>query len=107
MPCFGSILDASSTCLLRAMRATKDGVSALDAMSNDSAITVSAPRCELVNRAFEGIEFMLVAIHGDLETAIVVVSANCTCAHHRPPQTDEMCHPCKPLMLATSMQLST
>jgi hypothetical protein len=53
----------------------------LHAMSDDPALTMSAPGCERFNGTLEAVEFVLLSIHDHQETVVVLVSAGFTMGH--------------------------
>jgi hypothetical protein len=57
------------------MRATIEVVANLDAMTDNPAIAVLADRREHVDRAFEGIESVRLAVEDDVKGTLVGISA--------------------------------
>src|SRR5581483_3012414 len=73
-----TVLEACCPRHFRTAGAAEDGVPGLHAVSNDAAATVGAGRRQGMDGAFEGIEGMLIAVHGDGECLVVLVAANVT-----------------------------
>lgn len=64
--------------MLGAIRAAEDHATRFDAVPDDAAIAVSAPRGQCVNGTFERIEIMGYAVRNDLDRLIVIIAANFT-----------------------------
>ena len=65
----------------RAIDATVNFPVLLDPVSNDTAIAVRAMRRQRVNRAFETVERVMLALHHHLERFVIFVFANFACRH--------------------------
>ena len=79
-----AVIDTNDAGLLRAVRAAVNLAISFDPMADDSATAVSATRREGVNRAFETIEHMRLALGLYLETLVIIISADFTFRHMAP-----------------------
>jgi hypothetical protein len=80
------IVGAHDTAHLGTMGAAVDRVAGLNAVADDTAIAMSAFGRERVDRAFEAVECVGVALDDDVERFVVIVSANLAACHGISPR---------------------
>jgi hypothetical protein len=79
--CSVAVDEALDALMLGAMDAAIDGVVVLHAMADDAAATMRAERRERGDGAFEAVEDMGAAAHGDFEAPVVIIAALRAFAH--------------------------
>ncbi len=81
-----AIANACRAVLFRAIGAAINPATFLDAVTDDSALTMSAGRRHRVDRAFETVEGVGPPLVHDLESLVVFVAAYLTLRHSCSPQ---------------------
>lgn len=81
-----------------AMRATIEVFSSLDAMTDNPAIAMLTNRREHVDRAFEGIERVGLAVENDIKSTLVCISAVFARFHGFRSESERALYPRKPIV---------
>src|SRR4051812_11643502 len=77
----GVVDDPGDACFMRAVRAAIERAAGLDAVADDHARAVLAPRRQLVNGALEAVEGVTPAGDDDLKAPLVFVAADLAFRH--------------------------
>jgi hypothetical protein len=94
-----SVFHVRAGCQASAICATEKLPADLDPVPDDFAVAVLAYRSDCVNGTLKAVERVMGSRRNKLESLVVIVSANLTTRHVRPPHIQDYRFRCRPALL--------